>query len=127
MYKSGEQWQQSPPPSDFVRDHWAFPTGSRSKKYPNPGCMFSLKNLKENMDKLFSTFLYTIQRKFVFRSGNLYKTCLFYENFFYSYIYISTLVFYYIQMKMAHLPWPGPNMNFIQKVCDSLDTDDSGR
>ena len=45
-----------------------------------------------------------------------YKTFFFsfVENCFYSYNYISTLVFNFTQMKIAHLPRTPPNMSSIK-------------
>ena len=49
---------------------------------------------------------------------NIFYTLFFLkENYFYSYIYISTLLFYYTQMKMTFLSRPPPNMNSIREVC----------
>ena len=44
----------------------------------------------------------------------------FLEKCFFSVIYISTMLFNYIHMKMAHLPWTSPNMGSIGEVCDRL-------
>ena len=41
-------------------------------------------------------------------------------NCFYSYIYISTMLFYYIHMMMIHLFQTPSNMSSIGAVCDSL-------
>ena len=52
----------------------------------------------------------------------LFYTCnLYRENFFVTYIHISTLVFNYTQMKMTHLSHL-PNMNSIREVGDSFGT-----
>ena len=48
------------------------------------------------------------------------KPVFFWENCFYSYIYISTLLFYYIHMMMINLYQTPPNMSSIGAVCNSL-------
>ena len=44
----------------------------------------------------------------------------FLEKCFYSFIYISTMVFNYTQTKMTHLSEPQPNMSSIREGCNSL-------
>ena len=48
------------------------------------------------------------------------KPVFFWETWFYSYIYSSTLLFTYTQLKMAHLSRTSPNMSPIREVCDRL-------
>ena len=62
------------------------------------------------------------RKKTAWKSGHFYKICLFWENCFYSYIYISTLLFNCTQMKMVHLSWSPPNMSSIGASCGSLGT-----
>ena len=47
---------------------------------------------------------------------------LLYENWFCLYIYISSLLFHYTQIKMTHLSWPPPNMSTVRQVCNGLRT-----
>ena len=47
------------------------------------------------------------------------KPVFFGENCFYSYIYISTLLFYYIHMMMINLYQTPPNISSIGAVCES--------
>ena len=74
------------------------------------------------MGQFFQLFLYIVKRKLVCKSGDPYKTCIFFflENCFYSYIYISTLLFYYIHMMMITLYQTPPNMSSIGAVYNSL-------
>ena len=67
-------------------------------------------------------FFHTVQRNLVWKSGDFYKNCLFFwENCFYSYIYISTPLFYYIHMMIINLYQTLPNMSSIGAFCDGLE------
>ena len=54
------------------------------------------------------------------RQETFIKPVFFWENCFYSYIYISTLLFYYIHIMIVHLSQTPQNMSSIGALCDRL-------
>ena len=81
---------------------------------------FLIKTLQKTLVNFCLTF-FTQFRENKFGSRETFiKPVIFWENWFYSYIYISTLLFYYIHMMMIHLFQTPPNMSSIGAVYDSL-------
>ena len=83
--------------------------------------MFSHKNSEEKLCQGFDNFFFKVYRKVVWMSGNFLKTICFWENCFFSYIYILSLLFSNTQIKIGHLSRT-PNMSLIGEVCNSLGT-----
>ena len=72
----------------------------------------------------FFLFVFFTQfREIQFGSQETFIKTVFFggENCFYSYIYISTPLFYYIHMMIINLYQTPPNMSSIGAVCDSLE------
>ena len=81
-----------------------------------------LKNTLQNMwvNFFFNIFLHSYT---YFGSKDTFiRTGFFGENCFYSYIYISTLLFYDTQMKTPQLSRSSPIMSLIGEVCNRLRT-----
>ena len=105
---------------NFVWDCWAFLTESKSKNYSNLKCKF-LHTKKHLRIGGSWEILFTQLRENHFRSQDTFKRPVFFgKKCFYSIIYISTLLFNYTQMKIAHLSRPQPNMSSIGEGCNSL-------
>ena len=82
---------------------------------------FLIKTLKKTWVNFLKTFSLHSLEKICLKVRRLLQTRLFFwENCFYSYIYISTLLFYYIHKMMINLYQTPPNMSSIGAVCDSL-------
>ena len=73
------------------------------------------------MGQLFLNFFLTQFWENWFGSQETFiKPVFFWENCFYSNIYISTLLFYYIHIMVIHLCQTPPNMSSFGAVCDRL-------
>ena len=81
-----------------------------------PDVRFLIKTLRQTWVKTLKKISYAVLRKSIWKSGNFLKTCLFWKNCFWSYIYISTLLFIYNQMKMDNL------FNLIREACNIFQT-----
>ena len=82
--------------------------------------VFSWKPVRKRGSIVFN-FFFTHFRENLFGSQETFiKPVFFWENCFYSYIYITTLLFYYIHMMIVHLPQTTQNMSSIGALCDRL-------
>ena len=96
--------------SDFVRDRWFVLMWVKSKKYPNPRWTVYHKRPQEYVGQFsFNIFWHSLEKITSYIRILLYNLYYFLKNFFYSFLYISTMLFNYTQMKMTHLFQPQPN------------------
>ena len=71
-------------------------------------------------EKNFNIFFRQFKENYFGSQDTFIRPVFFFENRFYSFNYISTMLLSYTQMKMTHLSQPQPNLSSIKEGCDSL-------